>query len=166
MGKAFAPYCETILTIMVDNIAYQYSKEVRKNALRTIQHILYAVDEPTNITLFKNLFPMIVQLLQKNIERSDIKEIKRILKSFFLYCKTLNENNTEHKNYMDATSFTTLGPLLRQTLELVKETKNTTVQSLNSKKSGIELDEEDVENIKEELAKICNAATYVMEISG
>jgi hypothetical protein len=37
---------------------------------------------------------------------------------------------------------------------------------MNTKKAGIELDEEDIENIKDELAKVCNAATYVMEISG
>ena len=33
MGKAFAPYCEVILPIMVENISYQFSKEVRKNSL-------------------------------------------------------------------------------------------------------------------------------------
>ena len=30
----------------------------------------------------------------------------------------------------------------------------------------MELDEEDRENLKEEIAKICGASTYVMEISG
>jgi len=67
---------------------------------------------------------MIVKLLEKSIERQDIKEVKRILKALFLYCKNMNENNKEHLNYMDASSFTTLGPLLRQALELVKEAKN------------------------------------------
>jgi hypothetical protein len=31
---------------------------------------------------------------------------------------------------------------------------------------NLEFDEEDMENIKEEMAKICSASTYVMEISG
>jgi hypothetical protein len=69
MGKVFSPYCETILPSMVENLSYQYSKEVRKNSLKTIQHILFAVGEPTNVTLFKNIFPMIIKLLEKNIER-------------------------------------------------------------------------------------------------
>lgn len=97
---------------------------MRKHSFKTITNILYAVGEPTNVTLFKNLFPMFVRLFEKNLERQDIKELKLILKSFFLNIKTLNEANKEHKNYMDNTSFTTLGPILRQTLELVKETKN------------------------------------------
>jgi hypothetical protein len=31
---------------------------------------------------------------------------------------------------------------------------------------GHDIDDEDLENIKDELAKICSASTYVMEISG
>ena len=36
MGKAFAPYCEAILPIMLENVSYQYSKIVRKQALKTL----------------------------------------------------------------------------------------------------------------------------------
>ena len=37
---------------------------------------------------------------------------------------------------------------------------------MNTKKAGLDIDEEDMETIKEELAKVCKASTYVMEVSG
>lgn len=95
-----------------------------------------------------------------------MKEIKLLLKYFFLNCKTLNEENKSAKNYMDEHSFSIIGPLLNSILELVKTAKNETIKTLNLKKAGLEVDDEDMEAIKIELAKICSASTYVMEISG
>jgi hypothetical protein len=37
---------------------------------------------------------------------------------------------------------------------------------IKTKRSGFEIDEEDLDNIKGELAKVCEASSYVMEISG
>ena len=34
------------------------------------------------------------------------------------------------------------------------------------KSKNIDMDEEDLERLRDELAKICGASTYVMEISG
>jgi hypothetical protein len=37
---------------------------------------------------------------------------------------------------------------------------------IKNKKSGFDIDEEDLDNIKVELSKVCEASSYVMEISG
>lgn len=83
-----------------------------------------------------------------------------------MFIKTLNETNKEHKNYLEANQFKTLGPLLNKVLEMVRTAKTETLLSIKEKKQGFELDEEDMDTIKEELAKVCEASTYVMEISG
>ena len=49
-------------------------------------------------------------------------------------------------------------------LNLVSEAKKETVALLNNKKS--DLDEEDIELMKENLCKLTAPSTYVMEISG
>lgn len=97
---------------------------------------------------------------------NDLKELKMIIKYLFLNSRTINETNTEMKNYMDESSFAILGPLLNTTLELVKEAKAASLNKANYKKMGIEMDDIDIEAIKNEVAKICSASTYVMEVSG
>jgi len=52
------------------------------------------------------------------------------------------------------------------TLALVKEAKSQSLGQNQLKKLGLEMDEEDMEVLKDELAKICAASTYVMEVSG
>lgn len=84
----------------------------------------------------------------------------------FLSFKTMNETNKTHKNYLDQNHFNILGPLLKKVLDLVKTAKTETLASINSKKSGLLIDEEDQETIRDELAKVCEASSYVMEISG
>lgn len=134
--------------------------------MKTIMNILYTVGEPQNITLFKSIFPIMTIMIQTSINRNDLKELKLLLKHLFLFIKTLNETNKEHKNYLEANQFKTLGPLLNKVLEMVRTAKTETLLSIKEKKQGFELDEEDMDTIKEELAKVCEASTYVMEISG
>ena len=62
---------------------------------------LYAIGEPNNVSLFKNIFPIYGGMIEKSIEREDLKEIKVLLKHFFLFCKTMNETNKTNKNYLD-----------------------------------------------------------------
>ena len=63
MDKAFAPYAMAILPLMVENINYQYSKAIRKYSLKTIMNILYAIGEPENVNVFKNIFPMYINMI-------------------------------------------------------------------------------------------------------
>jgi hypothetical protein len=103
-------------------------------------------------------------MLNKTIEKEDVKELKIILKHFWLMTKNLNENNKVQKNYMTADFFTTLGPILNKILNIVSASKKETVAAINNK--NIDIDEEDLEIMKENLAKICAPSTFVMEISG
>ena len=58
----------------------------------------------------------------------------------------------------------TLGQLMSKALTLVSEAKKRAGSLTNQK--NYEVDEEDLEAQKEELAKLTRPATYVMEISG
>lgn len=49
---------------------------------------------------------------------------------------------------------------------MINTVKNETLKEVNNKKSHLVLDDIDMEDMKEELAKICKASSYVMEISG
>jgi hypothetical protein len=52
MGTSFAPYVEVILPIMIENINYQFSKNIRKYSMKTINSITIAIGEPHNVALF------------------------------------------------------------------------------------------------------------------
>lgn len=111
LGTAFAPYSEAILPIMIENMNYQYSKGVRKYSMKTINNILTAVGEPSNVNLFVNLLPTFMTMITKSLEREDLKELKIILKHFWLMIKNLNESNKTNKNYMTESQLNTLGQL-------------------------------------------------------
>ena len=76
----------------------------------------------------------------------------------------MNETNKNNKIYMSDKDFNTLGLLLGKVLSIVKEFKTKTLATFGNKNA--EFDEEDMANFKEDLAKTCLPATFVMEISG
>lgn len=78
--------------------------------------------------------------------------------------KAMTDNNKEHKQYMNEQQLSALMGQMNKVLGLVKEAKQETMKTLGNK--NMEFDEEDLENIKQELAKSTAASTYVMEISG
>jgi len=49
LEKSFAPYCEAVLPVMLENLAFKFSAELRKQSLKTCVNILHAVDEPVNV---------------------------------------------------------------------------------------------------------------------
>jgi hypothetical protein len=112
------------------------------------------------------LFPAFLQVIKDNVEARDLKSLKTILKHFWLMTKVLNEDNKVSKNYMSEGHFNALGPLLSKGLTIIKEAKAQTLKTISSGKKNFDIDEEDLERVKEELARICIASTYVMEISG
>jgi hypothetical protein len=103
-------------------------------------------------------------MIAKSIEREDLREIKMVLKHYWMMMKNLNESNKVQKNYFSNDQLNALGMQLNKVLTLVSDAKKTTLSALNNK--NIEMDEEDEETFKETLAKISAASTYVMEISG
>lgn len=52
MEKSFAPYVEPLMPIVKEHMVFEYSKEIRKAALKTFTNMLVAVGEPANIQLF------------------------------------------------------------------------------------------------------------------
>lgn len=48
-----------------------------------------------------SLFPQFTALVNKTLEREDLKELKMLLKHFWMFTKTLNENNKTNKNYFN-----------------------------------------------------------------
>jgi|LauGreDrversion4_2_1035121.scaffolds.fasta_scaffold201151_2 hypothetical protein len=67
--------------------------------------------------------------------------------------KALNESNKAHKNYLAEQHFNVLGPLLAKILSLVRVAKDAATKQINGVKKNFDLDEEDLEKVKEELAK-------------
>lgn len=55
---------------------------------------------------------------------------------------------------------------MKGALNLVTLLRNETKQSIEAAKKGFDMDEEDLEVIKEELAKVSRTSSYVMELSG
>lgn len=165
-GKSFGPYCETIMPIAIENMQYALSRAVRKFSLKTIRNILSALNEPHNTGAFKLVFPTFVKGITEALQKEDLKELKLLWKYFYLNCKALTESENSNKDYMDNTHFATLSPLFSRTLELVKVSKTGAIKALNKQKINQEIDEEDWENMKVELAKQLEASTYIMETSG
>ena len=98
------------------------------------------------------------------MEKEDLKELKTVLKHFWLMTKTMNEQQPKQPTYMEAAMFGKLGELLGRVLTLVSNAKKETGSLVNQK--NIEIDEEDLETLKDEISKLTKPATYVMEISG
>ena len=78
--------------------------------------------------------------------------------------KTLNEQQPTNPTYLDGEMTTRIGELFGKVLTLVSSAKKETSSLVNAK--NIEIDEEDLETMKDQLAKLTKPATYVMEISG
>ena len=93
MGTAFAPYVEPLLPIMMENVNYIYSRAVRKSALKTLNNMLTAVGEPVNVAFFMNLYGTFTSLIAKCVEKQDLKEVKMILKQYWVMIKNLNDTN-------------------------------------------------------------------------
>ncbi len=69
LGKNFTPYCEAVLPIMLENMSYQYSKAIRKFAMKTCVNILKSVNEPINVTVFNSaLYPAFMKQIASSIE--------------------------------------------------------------------------------------------------
>jgi hypothetical protein len=61
LEKSFAPYCEAVLPIMLENFAFKFSEALRKQALKTCVNILHAVSEPINVNVFQvALYPALI----------------------------------------------------------------------------------------------------------
>jgi hypothetical protein len=44
MKRAFLPYVEKTLPVLLKNLAYKHSKQVRQNAIKALPHLLLACE--------------------------------------------------------------------------------------------------------------------------
>ena len=105
-----------------------------------------------------------MQIIAKGVEDRDLKGLKTVLKHFWLMIKVLNEDKAT--NFMGDEQLNILGGLLQKVLNIVREVKTHSQKSILSMKKNLDLDEEDLDRVKQELSKQCEASTFVMEISG
>lgn len=166
MEKSFAPYVEPLMPIVKEHMVFEYSKEIRKAALKTFTNMLVAVGEPANIQLFQTAVPMYLQQIKANLEKERYKAVKTYIKELGNALKALNKHNSQARDFLTMEQMQQLGPLMKGTLDLVTLLRNETQTSIAAAKKGFEMDEEDMEIIKEELAKVSRTSSYVMELSG
>lgn len=165
MGTAFAPYVEATFPIMKELMSYSYSKAIKKAATKSMQYMIIAVGAPNNLQLFNMIFNDTVARLPKLVDSQNTPDMKIALKGLYHCMKAINTNNdASARNFMTQEQMNTLGPLLKQVLDLVNEIRTESLKGINQMKK--EMDEEDLDAVKEQLAKMCKPATYVMEICG
>jgi len=68
--------------------------------------------------------------------------------------RALNRTNETNREFMTAEQINALGPYIKSTLDLVKELKEAHKVVLQTTKGQLDIDEEDIEVMKEEIAKI------------
>jgi hypothetical protein len=154
MGKSFAPYVEPLLPIVREHVAYDYNKKIRSFALKILNSMLISVGEPNNIQIFQDSVPIFFQQLEKSLTRKDEKVTKVLIKGLANCLRTLNRTNDQVRNFLTADQISSLGPYIKSTLDLVKELKNAHNVILQATKGKQDIDEEDMEKIKDEFAKI------------
>jgi hypothetical protein len=143
---------------------YTFSKAIRKNSMLILVNISSSLDESPALNIFSKLFPTFMTLITTATQKEDLKEIKMLLKHLWLIIRGLNEKNTETVNYTTIDQMNALGQLMNKVLNLVTSAKAESMKLMNNK--HVEIDEEDLELLKEQMAKLSAASTYVMEISG
>lgn len=166
MGRAFQPFVEPLLPIISAHMAYDHSKGIRKLALKTFKHMLVAVGEPQNTQLFQQSFPMYVEQLQKALSRHDDKTTRIVMKSLAQNIKALGHCNSDLSALLNDEQIAVCGPILKDTLDLVSSLKAAHRTLIQQTKATYDIDEEDMEKIKEEMAEVGRVASQAMELAG
>ena len=166
MCRSFQPFVEPLLPIVTSHMAYEHSKGIRKLALKTFEYMLNAVGEPHNTQLFQQSFPMYVEQLQKALSRHDDKSVRIVMKSLARNLKALGHSNSDVSALLSDEQIAACGPILKDTLELVGSLKAAHRTLIQQTKSTYEIDEEDMDKIKDEMAEVGRAAEQAMELAG
>ncbi len=72
--------------------------------------------------------------------------------------KALNETNEVHRDFLSDQQIKEIGPIIKRTLDLVTALRKATKKVIENKKKHHEIDEEDIEKVKQDLAKVSNVA--------
>ena len=110
--------------------------------------------------------PMYIEQLTQALERQDDKTTKILIKSLANNLRALGHTNEQNLEFLTQDHINALGPLIQQTLQLVAALKSAHMQVISSNKATYDIDEEDKEKIKEEMAQVGRVASQVMELTG
>jgi hypothetical protein len=74
LGKAFLPYVQRTMPIILDHIDYKYSKEIRRNCIKTIHCLSLACgDETSLVQVITHFFPKLLNEIKIFIGASNGK---------------------------------------------------------------------------------------------
>jgi hypothetical protein len=100
MGKAFAPYVEPLLPIVVSHMTFDHSKAIKKLALKSFTNLLIAAGEPVNVQMMQQSFNLYVENLEKSLTRHDEKGAKIMIKGLANNLRALNKHNTTRRDFL------------------------------------------------------------------
>ena len=109
---------------------------------------------------------MYVEQWQKALERKDASGAKIMIKSLANNLRAIGRVNETNTQFLTQEQINSFQPLLKATLDLVTEQKEAFKTILTVQQASREMDEEDVEKFKEQIAKIGRAASQCMELTG
>jgi hypothetical protein len=109
---------------------------------------------------------MFTSQIMAALGKMDKKNAKTYLKYFAESLKALNRNNESNREFLTDEQIQSLGPILKRTLDLVTALRAASIRVMQKQKQNQEIDEEDIEKMRTDLAKISKIATQVMELTG
>ena len=89
-----------------------------------------------------------------------------MIKSLANNIRALGRENETCRQFLTVEHINALSPLIKKTLDLVTSLKNAHKQIIQQTKANFDIDEEDIEKIKEEMAQVGRVASQVMELTG
>jgi len=103
---------------------------------------------------------------ESSITKKDEKTLKILLKNFAEYLKTLHSSNDQARSFLTDSQIKMMGPIIKASLTLVKELKEAHAIVQAQSKANYDIDEEDMDVIHEEIAKVSKVASQTMEVTG
>jgi hypothetical protein len=100
------------------------------------------------------------------LNKMDKKCVKLYVKMLAESLKALNETNEVQRDFLSDQQIQEMGPVIKRTLDLVTALRMATKKVIENKKKNHEIDEEDIEKVKQDLAKVSDVACQVMELTG
>jgi hypothetical protein len=100
MGRAFAPYVEPLMPIIVAHMTFDHSRAIKKFALKSFTNFLVAAGEPANIGMMQASFHLYTENLEKALSRHDEKQAKIMVKAIPNNLRALNKNNANHRAFL------------------------------------------------------------------
>ena len=82
-----------------------------------------------------------------------------LIKALANNLRALNKHNNIRRDFLTQAQIESFGPVIKGTVDLVSSLKSATKLVIEQSKKNFEMDEEDLERIKEDLAKASSVTT-------